>query len=175
VSMTAAIRTALERWSTPRAALAAMAGTVACIAGLVWRQDRLGGLDLLDSRIWYTPDEAAALFEALDRFDAHARTIYAATGLTIDMVFPPAYGLLFAILLFRLFRAPFFLLPLATAAADMLENITVAVLLVSYAGAPSPLAWLAAAFTLIKALFGYAGLAATAVGAVRWLWRRWFR
>ena len=172
MSMTAAIRTALERWSTPRVALIALAGTVACIAGLVWRQDRLDGLVLLDSRIWYTPGEAAALFEALDRLDAHARTVYAATGLTIDMVFPLAYGLLFAILLFRLFRAPFFLLPLATAAADMLENITVAVLALSHVGAPAPLAWLAAAFTLVKALFGYAGLAATAVGAVRWLWRR---
>jgi len=121
---------------------------------------------------WYTPGEAAALFEALDRLDAGARTVYAATGLTIDMAFPAAYGLLFAILLVRLFRAPFFLLPLATAAADVLENAAVAALALSYAGAPSPLAWLAAAFTLVKALSGYAGLAATCVGAVRWLWRR---
>ena len=59
----------------------------------------------------------------------------------IDMVFPAAYGVLFAILLFRLFRSPFFLLPLA---------------------------WLAAAFTLVKALFGYATLAAVCVGGVRW-------
>ena len=132
----------------------------------------MGGLELLDSRSWYTPADAAALFEALDQLDASARAVYAVTGLTIDMAFPVAYGLLFAILLVRLFRAPFFLLPLATAAADMLENATVAVLALSYAGAPSPLAWLAAAFTLLKALFGYAGLAATCVGAVRWLWKR---
>ena len=112
------------------------------------------------------------------RLDAGARTLYAATGLTIDMAFPLAYGLLFAILLVRLFRAPFFLLPLATAAADVLENATVAALALGYAGAPSPLAWPAAAFTLVKALCGYAGLAATLVGAVRWLWRqgrRWRR
>ena len=132
----------------------------------------MGGLELLDSRSWYTPADAAALFEALDRLDASARAVYAVTGLTIDMAFPVAYGLLFAILLVRLFRAPFFLLPLATAATDVLENATVAVLALSYAGAPSPLAWLAAAFTLVKALFGYAGLAATVVGAARWLWRR---
>ena len=170
--MTVPIRASLDRWATPRVALAALAVAVACIAGLVWRQDRLGGLALLDSRTWYTPGEAAALFEALDRLDAGARTVYAATGLTIDMAFPLAYGLLFAILLLRLFRAPFFLLPLATAAADVLENATVAALALSYAGAPSPLAWLAAAFTLVKALCGYAGLAATCAGAVRWLWRR---
>ena len=170
--MTASIRAALERWATWRVALAALAVAAACIAGLAWRQDRLGGLPLLDSRNWYTPDEAAALFEALDGLDAGARTVYAVTGLTIDMAFPAAYGLLFAILLVRLFRAPFFLLPLATAAADMLENAAVAALALSYADAPSPLAWLAAAFTLAKALFGYVGLAATFVGVVRWLWRR---
>ena len=86
--MTVPTRAVLDRWATPRVALAALAVAVACIAGLVWRQDRLGGLALLDSRTWYTPDEAAALFEALDRLDAGARTVYAATGLTIDMAFP---------------------------------------------------------------------------------------
>ena len=178
MAMTASIRAMLERWATPRVALAALAVATACIAGLAWRRDRLGGLELLDSRSWYTPGEAAALFEALDRLDAGARTLYAATGLTIDLAFPLAYGLLFAILLVRLFRAPFFLLPLATAAADVLENAAVAALALSYAGAPSLLAWPAAAFTLVKALCGYAGLAATLVGAVRWLWRqgrRWRR
>ncbi len=34
------------------------------------------------------------------------------------------------------------------------------------------MAALAAAFTLVKALFGYAGLAAVCVGDVRWLWLR---
>ena len=170
--MTVSIHAMLKRWATRRVVLAALAVAAACIAGLIWRRDRLGGLELLDSRVSYTPGEAAALFEALDGLDAGARTVYAATGLTIDMAFPLAYGLLFAILLVRLFRAPFFLLPLATAAADVLENATVAVLALSYAGAPAPLAWLAATFTLVKALFGYAGMAATVVGAVRWLWRR---
>ncbi len=67
----------------------------------------LGGLELLDGRGWYTPEEAAALFEALDRLDANARAVYLATGLTTDMAFPAAYGLLLALLLFRLFSAPF--------------------------------------------------------------------
>ena len=160
--MEVSVRTTVERYAILRVALAALAGVAACVAGLLWRQDRLGGLPLLGSRTRYTPADATALFEALDRLDANARAVYAATGLTIDMVFPTAYGLLFTILLIRLFRAPFFLLPLATAAADVLENATVAVLALDYAGAPSPLAWLAAAFTLLKALFGYAALAAFA-------------
>ena len=63
-----------------------------------------------DGRGWYTPESAAALFDALDRLDANARLVYAATGLTIDMAFPVAYGLLFAIVLFRMLL---YVLPLA--------------------------------------------------------------
>ena len=164
----------MERLATLKVAAAAVAGVAACVAGLLWRQDRLGGLDLLDSRGWYTPEEAAALFDALDRHDESARAIYAATGLTIDMVFPVAYGLLLAILLSRFFRGtvPLYLLPLAMAAADALENVTVAALALSYAGLPSPLAWLAAAFTLVKSALSVATLGATGIGAARWAWSR---
>ena len=144
------------------------------MAGLAWRQARLAGLDLLDSRGWYTPAEAAALFDALDQLGSSARVVYATTALTIDMVFPASYGLLFAILLFRLFRGgpPLYLLPLAVAVADVLENVTVAVLALGHDGAPSPLAWLAAVFTLVKFVLFMATLALTGVGGVRWLWRR---
>jgi len=170
--MTFSIRTALERCATRRVGVAALAGVAACVAGLVWRGERLGGIDGLDSRGWYTPEEAAALFDALDRLDANARLVYAATGLTIDMAFPVAYGLLFAILLVRLFRAPFYLLPIALAAADVLENLTVAALALGHDGAPSPLAWPAAAVTLVKTVLMAATCAALAVGAARWLRER---
>ena len=170
--MTSSIRAAMERWATRRVVLAAVAGVFACVAGLAWRQNRLGGLELLDVRGWYTPAEAAALFDALDRLGAQARTVYAVTGLTIDMLFPVAYGLLFAIMLVRLFRAPLWMLPLALASADALENATIAALVLGYAGGTSPLAWVAAAFTLVKTVLIVAVLAATIAGAARWLWRR---
>ena len=117
----------------------------------------------------YTPEEAAALFDALDALDANARLVYAATGLTIDVAFPPAYGLLFAVVLVRLFRAPLFVLPLALAGADVLENPTVAARALGHAAPPSPLAWLAGGFTLVKTLLIVATLAATGAGAARWL------
>ena len=63
-----------------------------------------------------------------------AALVYAATGLTIDTAFPAACGLLFAIMLVRLFRAPLFVLPLALAGADVLENLTVAALALGHAG-----------------------------------------
>ena len=173
-NMASSIGVAVERCATWRIAIAASVGVVGCVGGLAWRQARLAGLDLLDSRGWYTPDEAAALFEALDRLDASARAVYATTALTIDMVFPASYGLLFAVLLFRLFRgrAPLYVLPLAVALADGLENIAVAVLALSHDGAPSPLAWPAAVFTAAKTALFVATLAVTCFGAMRWIWVR---
>ena len=170
--ITSSIRAALERWASGRVALAALAGIGVALAGLAWRRARLGSLELLDSRGWYTPAEAAALFDALDRLDAHAREVYAVTAVTVDMIFPVAYALLFAIVLVHLFRAPLWTLPLALAAADVLENATVAALALSHAGAPSPIAWAAATLTLVKTLLIAAVLATTGAGAVHWLWRR---
>lgn len=164
----------IERLTTWRITVAALIGAVGCVAGLVWRQARLAGLDLLDGRGWYTPGEAAALFDALDRLDASARVVYATTALTVDMVFPAAYGLLFAVLLIRLFRGrpPLYLLPLVLAIADVLENISIAVLAVSYNGESSRLAWLATAFTLVKTCLIVATLAAVSASGMLWLWAR---
>ncbi|MYD90031.1 MAG: hypothetical protein F4Y08_06790 [Caldilineaceae bacterium SB0662_bin_9] len=163
----------VERCANRQVTVAVLFGVAGCVAGLAWRQERLAGLEL-DSRGWYTPEEAAALFNDLERLDANARAFYATTALTIDMVFPVCYGLLFAVLLFRLFRsgAPLYLLPLALATADVLENITVAVLALSHDGAPSPLAWLAAVFTLTKTVLIVATLAAVCTGCALWLWAR---
>jgi len=172
--MTSFIGVTVERCANWKCSAAALVGVVGCVAGLAWRQMRLAGLDLLDSRGWYTPGEAAALFDALDRLDASARVVYAATALTIDMVFPVSYGALFAIVLFRLFQggAPLYLLPLALALADVLENATIAALALNHDGGPSPLAWLASVFTLVKTVLFVATLAVTCAGGMRWFWVR---
>ena len=133
-----------------------------------------GRPDLLDSRGWYTPGEAATLFDDLDRLMRMPGSSTRRTGLTIDMAFPSPTACLFAILLFRLWRGgvPLYLLPLAMAAADVLENATIAALALSHAGAPSPLAWLAAVFTLVKTILFAATVAATGIGTILWLWVR---
>ena len=160
--------------ATRSVAAAALAGVVACVTGLVWRQDRMGGLDLLDRRCWYTPGATAALFDDLERLDAKARFVYSPTGLIIDMAFPVAYGLLLASLLFRLWPGgvPLYLLPSAMAAADVLENATVAALALGHAGALSPLASLAAVFILVKTILIAATATGTGIGTIRWLWVR---
>ena len=143
-----------------------------CLSGFQWRAARLGGLELLDTRQWYTPEQAAALFGALDRLDSRARAVYAWTEVSLDMVFPVTYGLLFALVLLRIFedRRLFYLLPIAAAATDVSENISIALLASTYDGAPSSWTRVASAFTLLKSGLILATLAATVGGVTRWLW-----
>ncbi len=166
------IRRGLQRLATRRVVIPTMLVALFCVAGFEWRGARLDGLELLDTRQWYTPEQAASLFGALDRLDPRARAVYAWTEVSIDMVFPVAYGLLFALVLLRLFGAgrPFYLLPIAGAAADVFENISIALLAWTHDGAPSPWARVAAVFTLLKSWLILATLAAVVGGTIRWLW-----
>ena len=147
------IRPALQRLATRRVVIPAALAALLCVAAFQWRDARLGGLELLDTRQWYTPEQAAALFGALDLLDPRARAVYAWTEVSVDLVFPVAYSLLLALALLRLFGdgRPLYLLPIAGAAADVFENV-------------------AAVFTLLKSVLILAALAATLVGAIRWLW-----
>lgn len=164
------IRPVLQRLATRRVVIPTVLTALFCVAVFRWRDARLGGLELLDTRQWYTPEQAAALFGALDRLDPRARAVYAWTEVSVDLVFPLAYGLLLALALLRLFDArSFYLLPIAGAAADVLENISIALLAATYDGAPSSWTRVAAVFTLLKSVLILAALAAVAGGVIRWL------
>lgn len=166
------IRRGLQGLATRRVVIPTVLAALLCVAGFQWRDARLDGLELLDTRQWYTPEQAAALFGALDRLDPSARSVYAWTEVSIDLIFPVAYGLLFALLLLRVFgeRRWFYLLPIAGAAADVVENLSIALLASTYDGAPTSWTTLAAAFTLLKSGLILATLAAAVGGAIRWLW-----
>ena len=166
------IRPALQRLATRRVVVPTALAALVCLAAFRWRDARLGGLELLDTRQWYTPEQAAALFGALDLLDPRARAVYAWTEVSVDVVFPAAYGLLLALALLRLYGdgRPFYLLPLAGAVADVFENISIALLAATYDGAPSSWTRVAAVFTLLKSVLLLAALAAALVGAIRWLW-----
>ena len=166
------IRPLLQRLATRRVVFPTVLAALLCVAAFQWRAARLGGLELLDTRQWYTPEQAAALFGALDRLDPRARTVYAWTEVSVDLIFPAAYGLLLALALLRLYGngRPFYLLPIAGAVADVFENISIAVLAATYDGAPSSWTRVAAVFTLLKSVLILAALAAVVGGAIRWSW-----
>ena len=169
---TAGFALVLERLSTRRVVIPTLLTALLCVAAFQWRDARLGGLELLDTRQWYTPEQAVALFGALDRLDPRARAVYAWTEVSVDLVFPVAYGLLLALALLRLFAhgRPLYLLPIAGAVADAFENISIALLAATYDGAPSSWARVAAVFTLLKSVLILAALAAVVGDAIRWLW-----
>lgn len=166
------IRRGLQRLATRRVVVPTVLVTLLCVAGFEWRDARLGCLELLDTRQWYTPEQAADLFGALDRLNPRARAVYAWTEVSIDLIFPVAYGLLFALTLLRVFGdgRPYYLLPLAAAATDVFENISIALLASTYDGAPTAWARVAAVFTLLKSGLLLATLAAAVGGLIRWLW-----
>ena len=166
------IRPVLQRLATRWVVIPAVLAALLCVAAFQWRDARLGGLELLDTRQWYTPDQAAALFGAIERLDPRARAVYAWSEVSVDLVFPVAYGLLLALALLRLYGngRPFYLLPLAGAVADVFENISIALLAATYAGGPSSWTRVAAVFTLLKSVLLLAALAAVAGGVIRWLW-----
>ena len=166
------IRPVLQRLATRRVVILTALAALLCLSAFQWRDARLGDLELLDTRQWYTPEQAAALFGALDRLDARARAVYAWTEVSVDLIFPVAYGLLLALALLRLFGngRPFYLLPIAGAVADVFENVSIALLASTYDGAPSSWTRAAAVFTLLKSVLLLAALAAAVGGVVRWLW-----
>ena len=128
----------------------------------------------LDVRsLGYTRTEAGELLDALG---PDGRRIYAWTEVTLDLVFPFVYGLLFAIPLVRLYeprQAWVLLFPLAGMAFDLLENVTVATLAWTYQqGQESGLATAASAFTRMKTLFLLLSLLLVLVGGVRGLGRQ---
>ena len=118
------------------------------------------------------PTQAADLFGALDRLDPRARAVYAWTEVSIDLIFPVAYGLLFALLLLRVFedRRRFYLLPITERRRDVFENLSIVVAASTYDGGPTSWARGAAVFTLLKSGLLLSTLAVAVGGGIRWLW-----
>jgi hypothetical protein len=141
---------------------------IACNLLFEWRQEALGyEAKTLDSRGRYTLSDVQKLFA---QWGPDGCRLYAATQVTLDVVFPIAYGGLFLALISRLYRSRWpLLLPAATVVADLLENFTTAYLAWSYDTWPSPLAWAAAAFTAAKSVLFVVCLLLLLFGAARGL------
>ncbi|MCG8466756.1 MAG: hypothetical protein MJB57_00900 [Gemmatimonadetes bacterium] len=165
----------LSRWARPRTWVACAVTAIACLFLFDRRRTHLGVEVLLDAERWYTPARVVALFDVLG---PDGRRLYAISEVTLDLVFPIAYGLLLATVLVRLvgWSGPLWsLLPIGAALADVLENITIATLAVSYRGTESALMWVAAVFTAVKSALLLATFVALVVGLAVTGWRAVFR
>lgn len=145
-----------------------------CAQGFEYRRKVLGFENqALDGRRWYSPAEARDFLQAIE--ERGQRVFYAATELTLDIVFPIIYGGLFSILLIRVYSPQsaknLVIVPLLAAAADVLENITLACLALQFNGESSSVARVAAFFTAAKSILLVLSLILILVGALATLWR----
>ncbi len=137
-------------------------------------EDHSGGLRILDMRFSYGPEEANHLFEALG---TEGRRAYLMLHLMPDMVFPACYALAFACtsawLLVRLLPPDhplqwLSLTPLISGAADILENLSLAVANASY---PRRIDWLIyVASVLTKIKFGLMPIGVVLLSVMALLW-----
>lgn len=117
----------------------------------------------LDTRLSYTTAEAQAV---LGRLSLAQRALAARAHLTVDVLFPLAYGLLLALLLVRAWpRRRLWLLAPAIVLADLTENALLAFLYLRYPVGLNTLTPWASAATMLKW-----GLMGVAVAAVVWGW-----
>ena len=146
-----------------------------------WRADELGQ-PALDTRFGYTPEDVT---DFLKKICPKGRRLYAATQLTLDLVFPLVYGAFLGRILVSVFRTELarylLLIPLLAVAADWSENVATAILALNFNGeaAPPLLAYAAAGYTLTKwiLLFAYGPIlfAGLILALVRWILCRFFQ
>jgi hypothetical protein len=122
----------------------------ACQGAFRWRAEHLVG-PALDVRIWYTPDEAKAFFAANE---PDGNRLYAATQLTLDVVFPFFYGALLGWIMIGAYPAEYarylLLIPLAIVAFDLAENLMTAVMALTFSGEAVVQGCAAGGYTLAK-------------------------
>jgi hypothetical protein len=115
----------------------------------------------------------SAIYEIIGNYDAGMRQAYIWGAVTLDLIFPIVYFLLFAFLLFAVWKnAKLAIIPLLQMIFDYLENAGVVTMLSIW---PDKLDWLASVtvvFSLIK--WGLAGITVILIiiGTIRYLSKR---
>ena len=163
----------LERWGTWPVVALLFVLFILCSFGFEYRRKALGFENQgLDSRFCYSPVEARDFFRAIGE---RGQRVYAATELTLDILFPIVYATLFSILLIRVFTPEtakiLVLVPLLTGVLDLLENLTLAYLALQFNDEISPVARVASVFTSVKLILFALSLLLILGGAVWTLWR----
>ena len=136
------------------------------------REEILGPQNqVLDTRRWYTPQDVSQLFNDI----GPKRFTYAVTELTLDVIFPLSYGLLFAILLINTSGPRYdwlLFFPWLTVTFDLLENIIISTMAFTFDGSVTPLAWAAAVCTFSKSLMFLLSLVIVLNGGIVGLFQR---
>ena len=136
-----------------------------------------GGVDAIDLLTSYTPDEVFPMVEAY----GDLRTEIAIFQLTADVVYPIVYSMFFSLLITLIFKHAFpatsrlqalNLVPFAMAIIDLLENIGIVIMLLSYPVQPVAIALASSVFTTTKWLLFVISLLSVVIGTLVFLYRR---
>jgi hypothetical protein len=140
-----------------------------------------GGVGALDLLIVYTPDKA---YDMISAYGQQGRQYYATIALTLDTIFPPLLALTFSLILASLFHRAFssegvlqraVLVPVAAMTADLLENVGIVAMLLSYPRKLPAVALLASAFSTVKWTAVAAEAVLVIIGLAAWLIQRGWR
>jgi hypothetical protein len=152
-----------------------LVGIVVCNLGFAWRSAKFGSeKKLLDARFWYSQTEAQ---EFLNDLEPGGRNLYAATELTLDILYPLVYTATLGVLMLWLYpenvAKKLLVLPMMGGGFDLPENIQLAFLALTFDGSESVVAVTAALCTATKFVFLAASVAVVVVGVAGrfWPWR----
>ena len=116
-----------------------------------------GSIESLDARFFYTPEEALSTVGSYGEASGFWIRIY----MTWDLVNPILYTLIFGLLISWLFQRSFRpgsklqilnVVPVGAGLFDILENISIVILLLAYPAPPAVVAWISTVFTTSKTI-----------------------
>lgn len=142
---------------------------ILCYFGFQFRAKKLNGVKVFDGRRkGYTAAEAKQI---LDDLGPDGRRLYAITQLTLDVVFPLAFGGLLFFAIAGTWRSPEFvryfqILPILAVVTDLLENLLTTYMAGSYKGTVSPIVGAASVVTQVKWSAYLLSLASIIVGLI---------
>jgi hypothetical protein len=131
-----------------------------------------------DLRLFYSPEQAQSMLAA---YGEQARHAYMVGELTLDILFPIAYTLFLAFSISWLFQRSFKkdssaqllnLVPIGAWLFDLLENISIVIMLAMFPSFSILVAMLSSFFTAIKWGFAFFGIALLIFGVVAYIVKR---
>jgi len=137
-----------------------------------------GGAGVIDFLIVYPPEQ---VYDLIAAYGAQGRQFYAIVTLTLDTMFPIALASMFGLVLTYLFRRAFsregvlrraLPVPVAGMCADLLENIGIATMLLTYPQKLPTVALLTSAFSTVKWTAVLTEIMLVAAGLVSWLMKQ---
>lgn len=121
-----------------------------------------GGVGPIDLQFFYTPEKVASMIEA---YGEAGRSTYRLFELTGDILYPIIYTLFFSLLLSWLLQRAFAgdssvrllnVVPFGAWLFDLLENLSIVIMLSMYPSTSVLIAWAATLFTIVKWVFAIA-------------------